>query len=367
MRLCFIANPESVHTQRWVRYFAAQGHEVHLIGERAAGHALPPEVTLHLLPRQVTVRKLRFLFWIVAVRRLVRRLQPDILHAHQVARAGWLGAAAGWHPLVVTAWGSDLLLWTRHSLLQRLLAGWVLRQADYVTCVSDELAARARVLGADPRRLEVLPWGVDREVFRPGPADEALRTQLGLGKGPVVLSLRAIRPVYNPLDIAGAIPSVLAQVPEAQFVIRTYAYDPALLDEFQARVRAAGAVHAVHYVGHLPDDAAIAALYRLSVVAVSVPASDGIPQSVLEALACGVVPVLSDLPSLREWVRHEQEGLFVAVGDVAGLAAGIVRLLRDETLRDRLRAGALRLSQDRADGRVWMARSAALYRRLSET
>ena len=364
MRLCIIANPESIHTRRWVRYFVERGDEVHLIGEHATWQVPPAGVVLHDLTRLVNVRKVRYIAWALAVRQLVREIHPDLLHAHQVASAGWLGAAAGWHPFLVTAWGSDLLLGTRRSWAQRQLARWVLRRADYVTCVSEELARQARLLGVDPARLEVVPWGVDAEVFRPGPPSEAWREQLGLGEGPVVLSLRAIRPVYNPLVIARAIPLVQAQVPTAQFIVRTYSYDPSLLDEFRTIVEAAGVASAVRYVGDLPDDRAIAELYRLADVAVSVPSSDGTPQSVLEALACGVVPVLSDLPTLREWVRHEEEGLFVPVNDTAALATAVVRLLNDAALRERLRTQGIALVGRRADRRMWMEHSAGIYRRL---
>lgn len=362
MRLCFIANPD-ILLRRWLRRFVERGYEIHLLADHSIEGWQLPGVILHDLTRQVNVRKVRYLAWAFAVRRLVRLIQPDILHAHQVTSAGWLGAAAGWHPLIVTAWGSDLLVAPRRSRMQRLLARWVLSRADYITCVSSGLAQQARLLGADPGRLEVVPFGVDTEVFRPAQPDSAFRARLGLGEGPVVLSLRAIRPVYNPLDVARAIPRVLEQVPTAQFVIRTYSYDPVLLEQFCAIVGEGGASHAVHYVGDLPDDETIADLYRLADVAVSVPYSDGTPPSVLEAMACGAVPVLSDIPSLHEWVVHEREGLFVPVGDVAAIAAAVVRLLNNHEERRRMQTAGIAMVRQRADSSGWM-RYEEIYQRL---
>jgi glycosyltransferase involved in cell wall biosynthesis len=208
------------------------------------------------------------------------------------------------------------------------------------------------------------PWGVDTTIFHPAKTNTVLRGDFGLGPGPVVLSLRPIRTIYNPLDIAKAIPAVLRSVPDTQFVVRTYAYDKDLLDRFQAIVDDHNVRHAVHYVGDLPNDYAIASLYRLADVAVSVPLSDGTPLSVLEALACGAAPILSDLPSLREWVRHENEGLFVPVGDIQAISSSIVRLLTDKKLRHQLKANGIELIRQRADSRVWMAHAEDLYRRL---
>ena len=420
MRLCIIANPNSIHTRRWVSYFVQHRHDVHLIGEKPPVAAPPEGVTFHDLTQQTNARKLRYVVWSRAVRRLVRAIQPDVLHAHQVAGAGWLGAAAGYRPFLVTSWGSDLLLGTRRSMVQRQLARWVLGRADYVTCVSQPLAEAAQALGAPAHKVEVVHWGVDTEMFHlgdassdgchpealrrvPAPPDgdasaalsmtgrdassdachpEALRrvpappdgdasaalnmtAESSAARGPLVLSIRGLRPIYNPLVIAQAIPAVLARRPDARFVIRTYSVDASLLVEFQRIVAQGGASHAVAYIGDLPNDHAIADLYRRAAVVISVPFSDGTPQSVLEAMACGAAPVVSDLPSLRDWVRHEREGLVVPAGDADALAGAILRLLDDEALRASIQAAAVRMVQQRADSRLWMQRYEQIYQQLA--
>lgn len=365
MRLCFVANPNSVHVQRWVRYFAGRGHELHVINARRTPAPPLPGVAVYQA-RIPNIPRLRNLALGLAIRRLVRRIRPDVLHAHQVSPDGWLAAMAGFHPLLITAWGSDLFLGPKVGTRFSVLIRWALRRADYVTCVSDSLAQVARALGADPGRLEVAPWGIDTGTFYPAEPDPALRAEIGLEPGPVVLTIRAMRPVYNPLDVARAMPLVLDRVPDAQFVIRTYGHQPELLGRFRSTVREMGAAAAVRYVGDLPDDRAIANLYRLADVAVSVPSSDGMPLSVLEAMGCGAVPVLSDLPSLREWVRDGREGLFVPLGDVEAIAAAIVRLVADEPLRREMRAQGQELIRSHADSRVWMARAEAIYERLHQ-
>jgi glycosyltransferase involved in cell wall biosynthesis len=265
---------------------------------------------------------------------------------------------------MVTVWGSDLLIKPTRSWVFRALARWVLRKADYVTCVSEQLVEEARELGADPTKLEMAPWGIDRTVFHPAEREATLREALNLGPGPVVLSLRPIKPIYNPMDLAYAIPKVLEQVPDAQFIVRTYACHRDLLEQFRSIIARYDATQAVRYVGDLPDEQAIANLYRAADVAVSVPSSDGTPLSVLEALACGTVPVLSDLPSLRAWVRHEVEGLFVPLGDVQAISDSIVRLLIDEELRQRMSQRGSTLIRKRADRQVWMAHAEDLYKQL---
>lgn len=371
MRLCIIANV-SIHTQRYLRFFAERGHDVHLLALGRWHVDPPPGVVVHPLTspsgRPQPGGRLRWIPTALRARRIVRRLRPDLLHAQQIAPAGWLGAASGYHPFLATAWGSDLLVSAQGSPLFRALARWTLSRADYVTCVSGSLAQAALALGAHPDRLAVAPWGVDLSVYHP-PADRAdLRRRLGLPAGPLLLSVRSVKPVYRPLDVAAAIALVARQLPAAHFLVRTHNSDPALLDRFRTfldETLPGPAAGAVLYAGDLQDDQAIADLYRAADVALSVPSSDGTPSSVLEALACGAVPVVTDLPSLHEWLEPDRHALFVPVGDVPAIAAAVVRLLSDDALRLPMAAHGASLVRDRADSRLWMARSEDLYRRLA--
>jgi glycosyltransferase involved in cell wall biosynthesis len=366
LRLCVIANPNSIHTHRWVGYFAQRGHQVHLIGDKPPRRALPPGVILHDLTATTNRRKVRYAVWAEAVRRLVREIRPDVLHAHQVSSAGWLAAAAGYHPFEVTAWGSDLLVNPQRSRAQRWLARWVLRRADYVTCVSAALADVALTLGADRQRVEVAPWGVDTGIFHPldEPARRALRAQLALADGPVVASLRAFQPIYNPLDVAQAIAPVLARVPAVQFVVFVYNEDPALLARFKDLVEAAQGGEAVRYIHDLPHDQAIAQYLQVADAAISVPSSDGTPLSVLEAMACGAVPVVSDVPSLREWIEPQENGLLVPVGDSTALGAAVANVLAHAPAQERMRRQAVATVRARGDREVLMRRHEAIYRQL---
>ena len=371
MRLCYVANPHSIHTQRWLRHFVQLGHKVHLLGVSPSqaplpADALPSAVVFHDLTARANVQKLRFLIWGLLARRIVRRIQPDLLHAHQVAGAGWVGVATGFHPFVVTAWGSDLLVGPKRSRSQRFLARQVLQRADRIWCVSEELAQAARALGAGLDRITVAPLGVNTEVFCPAPEEAGGRQPRNLEKRPVVLSLRAMRPIYNPLDIAQAIPLVLAEVPQALFFVRTYGHDPGLLAQFRTIIADHGVADAVQYIGDLADDRAIADLYRLAAVGLSVAASDGTPVSVLEAMACGLPMVASDLTSLREWIRNGENGMLVPVGDVEALADAIIQLLREPQTRARFAEHSLSLVRDRASFETEMAKVEAQYDALLE-
>jgi glycosyltransferase involved in cell wall biosynthesis len=365
LRLCLLANPNSIHVQRWATYFLEGGYEVHLIGEHTLSSQLPAGITFHDLTRLTNLRKFRYLRWALALRGLLGKIRPDVLHAHNVTSAGWLAAASGFHPLLVTSHGSDLMLLGERSSTHTILAKWVLRRADYVTCVSQILAQKALQLGTPAERLEVAHLGVDLSVFNPGKTEGSWKTGGDIKRAPAILSLRVIRPLYNPLDIAAAIPLVLERLPQARFAFPTYNSDPQTLKELKDLIRSQKTGHAVDFIPALDGDSDIADMLRASDVAISVPNSDGTPASVLEAMACQKAVILSDISALHEWATHEKECLYVPPGDWQTLGRTILRLLDDDKLRRSLGENAYKMVQTRADRRKCMHRYEQIYQNLS--
>ena len=364
MKICLIGNPNSPHIHRWIRNFSGMGHELILIGEHSVVRNVPEQCEFHDLSAQFNIRKFRYLFWIFAIHRLVRKLQPDILHGHGVASAGWLGAMSGFHPFLITAHGSDLLLLEKRSRLHRLLSSWALKKADYVICVSRELTNKAALLGVKQDRIETVHLGVDTSVFSPSDETSNLRSHLDLLPGPLVLSIRPISPVYRPLDLANAIPLVLKRFPHVHFAIFTFNSDPVTLSQFQQQLINNQSSYAVQYIGSLKDDSIIAKYYRTVDICISIAESDGTPISVLEAMASGSALVVSNLSTIHDWIHNEQEGLVVPVGDVNTIADAIVRLLEDENLRKRLGQNAAEVIRDRGDTQYWTQRALSVYKKL---
>ena len=158
MRICYFAPAHSIHTQRWLQAFVNLGHEVHLI-------ALPDEpanlegVNLHRLP--IGRPKIRFFQWLLASRRIIQQIRPDIVHGHYITRYGWLAALTLFRPLVLTAWGTDIYIDPARSRLTRWLTRWVLQRANLITVDAVDLRERITALGTRPDRVALVQWGVD--------------------------------------------------------------------------------------------------------------------------------------------------------------------------------------------------------------
>ena len=211
-------------------------------------------------------------------------------------------------------------------------------------------------------KIEINFFGVDTAVFHPAQSKEELRQSLGMAGKFVIISLRAMKAVYNPLVIAQAIPLILNSLPQAHFLIMTYNADPQMLREFQELVNAAGAGKSVEYLPPLKGDRSIAAYLQAADLAVSIAASDGTPVSVLESMACGCPLILGELPTLHDWVESEVNGLFIPQRDPLALSQAILRLASDDALRIRLGQAAANTAQQKAGREPQFARLEEIYR-----
>jgi hypothetical protein len=94
--------------------------------------------------------------------RVLRDIAPDVFHAHFLVEHGFYGALAGFHPYVVTAWGSDVLVEPRRDPVSKQIARWTMRRADLLTSNNEYMAGRMAALGAPRSKIEVITLGADR-------------------------------------------------------------------------------------------------------------------------------------------------------------------------------------------------------------
>jgi glycosyltransferase involved in cell wall biosynthesis len=345
--LCLLGDANSVHLQRWAREMIARGFRVSVVTARPQEIAGVEQCVLSPVHRSVD-----WLRRVGEARRFVERLAPDIVHAHYVSSYGYLAARCARHPLVMTAWGSDLLLTPRHSTLMRWLTGWTLRRADLITGDSLDLVAAAQAY--HPRApLHCIHWGADTAKFRPASwADKPAFD---------IASLRSWEPNYRIDTLVGAVGLLREWLPDAPVHLHLLgggSGEAALREQ----VRSLGLTDRVTFHGRVDDAGMLAVLSRCK-VSVSVPASDATSVALLESMACGLAVVASDLPANRQWLSGADD-LLVPSGDATALARALQTLLQDDARTQQL--GTTNLERIERDGQraAQMDAMAGLYREL---
>jgi glycosyltransferase involved in cell wall biosynthesis len=365
LSIAFLGDPNSVHTRRWMSYFAGLGHRVTMLvpADLEVQPGMPVGIGIARFTdfRHRRSRLLGALDARRSLRRVLKELEADVLHAHHVTVNAWHAWMSGFHPYVVTAWGTDVLVTARSSRLGRVYAHLSLHAADLVTGGSAELVRGAIAAGSRPERTEFVHLGVDTDRFSPGDG-AGLRARLGLGKGRVILSPRVIAPNYNQPVVVEA----FARLPGDTILLMTdFLARDSVVATVRDRAEALGVADRLT-IAPAVDEAELPDLYRLADVVVSVPTSDGGPSTVVETLACGRPIVGSDLPANREWLSELDPAALVPVGDAEATAAAISVILNRSPEERAERAGRGRaVVEERAGRRASMARMEALYQNLA--
>jgi len=340
MRVCVVPHkywPDTggvaVASQRYARGLTRAGHEVSVVWRDSA---LPPGARARSVLEQADCLRVgpyrkpedTLSGWFEAVVEEHRRAPFDVVVGRYVSEAAFVAVLAARFlelPVVVSARGNDL---DRAVFDPAKFSGiqYTLSQASAVTCVSTELARKvvALVPTAKPR---VIHNGVDLELFSPGPRDEALTSSWLPGVDHVLGFFGEARTKKGLPVLLQAYARVLEQQPRSALLLvgGVRADDAPILEVFrQQRPQA-------HVVVVPPQPHAELVRYYRSVSRVVLPSlRDGLPNALLEAMACGCSVIASQVGGIPEVITSDSEGWLVPPGDVDALAQALLKSLSDE-------------------------------------
>jgi glycosyltransferase involved in cell wall biosynthesis len=334
--ICFLANAGSVHTQRWAKHFANKGYQVIVISFQ------PGEiegVTVIQLPLVSLHFQINILLNLLKIRRLVREIEPDILHAHYATSYGLAGALTGRHPYIVTAWGSDVLIMPARSWIYRKIVRYALRAADIVTSMAPHMTRHMifeKLCRAE--KIVTLPFGTDTSLFNP-----SSRKSGDTEDSPVIVSNRRLDAGMNVDLFVRAIPAVIKVFPDARFIVASDGTERPTIQKLTLEL---GVEANVEFRGHvLPSQMPM--LLGNADIFVSTSPSDGNNISLCEAMACGAFPIATDISANQDWITTGVNGFLFPVRDHNELARCIIESLKKPTWRRSVQAGNYNIILDK--------------------
>lgn len=292
----------------------------------------------------------------------MKEIKPDIVQAQFIGVPGYLGAASGFHPLVLIARGSDILIMPKQNPMYRFLTKQALKRADCIICVSSALKEEVIRLGALKNKVEIAPAGVDTEEFSPGLRNEMLLRMLEIDDSPVVISTRSLKPIYDVETLIKAIPLILAEIPQAKFVVAGTGEQEDYLKEL---ARDLGVANNTKFIGWVPRTEVPKYLSSADIY-VSTSLSDGTSNSLLEAMACGLAPVVTDIPANRPWIKDEENGFLFPTRGYERLAAKIIYLLKNQEARGHFGRRSRDMVRGEAEEETQMRKLERIYYELVE-
>jgi glycosyltransferase involved in cell wall biosynthesis len=320
MRICYLADAPSVHTQKWVHFFAERGNDVHVISFRPA--AIAGVQVHHVI---APLGKLGYLLGASRVRKLVRHIAPDILHAHHATSYGLVGAISGYHPYIISSWGSDVIWSPRQSFLFDIMLRHNLRRADAVTATSRMLAKATATFCPPGTKVHVIPFGVDINFFTPSPRTCQDRSAIIVG------TVKTLRPRYGIRELILAFQRIADAFPTARLIVVGGGDQHTELQTLIVNLDLENRITLTGQVSHKDVPEYLRGFDIFVVPSLTDRESFGV--AAVEASASGLPVIASRVGGLPEVVLDGKTGLLVPPGDIDALADAMSRLLADSALR----------------------------------
>lgn len=321
MRICFLAPADSSHTEKWCRYFVSRGHEVHVVS--FTGGNLPG-VHLHVVNTNARaegsdMQKLLYLTKAGEVRKLVRKISPDIVNVHYATSYGTVAALAGLKNYVLSVWGSDIFDFPNHSVLHRQLLKFSLSRAAHLFSTSQAMADEAS--NYTSKHFDITPFGVDMTRFSPDRRSrEWNASEFVLG------TVKGLAPAYGIDTFLRAVHIVVQQYPEIPVRVRIAGSGPCE-EEYHRLAESLGLRDRVEWLGHISQEKAAEEWANMD-TAVICSNHESFGVAAVEAQACGCPVIISDIPGLMEATKPNETSIVVPRKNAEAIADTIIDLYR---------------------------------------
>lgn len=333
-----LSSPTTIHTQRWVSALAERGVEIMLYSFYPCGevdyYAGFKNVYVKSFCKSREMKGIKGFFpiklftyyraLIKDIRNSIQIFHPDIVHAHYLSDNGLFGALAGFHPFIVSAWGTDIYDYPRRAWSRACVIKYILKKADRVLSTSHVMAQELSKY-TDKRQISVTPFGVDMRLFRRRVEKQQATNQFVFG------IVKTLEHGYGIDTLIDAFALLCKRRPEKDLYLRIVG-EGSELEKLQQRVVKLGISEKVVFEGKVAHHLLPEQIHSFDVfVALSRAESFGV--AVVEAMAMGCPVIVSDAPGFTEIVKPGESGLMVERENPSQASVAMERLMDDEALR----------------------------------
>lgn len=327
MKICFIAPASSSHIVKLCHWFRERGHEVHVI---SFIDAEIQGIKVHFIDTGISAKdsdskKLKYLLFGNRIKRIVKKVKPDIVNVHYATSYGAAVALSGMNGYVLSVWGSDIFDFPLKSVFHKALVKFSLSKAKYVFSTSQAMAEEAKKY--TDKHIYITPFGVDMDLFNP---NKRTRTYGSF----VIGSIKALEYVYGIDILLKAVGELKRERPDIHFEVRIAGKgkQKTSLEELSAKL---SIKDDVTWLGFISQDR-VAVEWANMDLAVIPSRKESFGVSSIEAQASGTPVIYSDISGLKETtISIEDKNAFKA-GDYKALKDVIIYLYDHKEYRNEL-------------------------------
>lgn len=328
MRVFILSDANSIHTKRWVCSLAERGINVFLFSLPSCNSSIYnyySNIEVYGCGIDANLglfSKTKYLSVLNKLKTQIKLYSPDILHAHYASSYGLLGALSGFHPYVLSVWGSDVYDFPNINGLTKWVLKYNLKKADRILSTSLVMANETKKYTS--KEIEVTPFGVDTSLFK------RMETADNIN-GFVIGNVKTLAPKYGIDVLIKAFKIVVDRNYNLPLKLIIVGDGPNRL-EYMNLVSSLGIEDKVEFKGKIPNSQ-LTDVYNSFSVSVSVSNSESFGVVAVEAMACECPVVTSDADGFTEVVEDGVTGFVVPKRDIEATANAIQKFIDNPKLR----------------------------------
>jgi len=336
MKICYLADANSVHTKKWCDFFKNKGYDITVIslnpGNIDGINIYSLGYNWNELRHKSEFQKIGYLLKIGKIKKIIKKIKPDILHAHYASSYGLLGSLLNYHPFVLSVWGSDIYDFPNKNFLNRAIIKYNLSKADVILSTSKVMADEIRKYTSKP--IQITPFGVDVNFFKPE-TPKKIKNKITIG---TIKTLEKKYGIDYLIKAFAIVDKRLNREIEMELIIGGQGSQLGYLIELTKEL---GIEQKVTFTGFLSGKELVETYNKFDIaVFPSIFDSESFGVAAVEAQACGIPVIVSNVGGLPEATQPGKSSLVVEKENVEQLADAIEKLVKNKELREEMgRAG----------------------------
>ncbi len=284
---------------------------------------------------------------------LTNKIKPDLIHAGPIQTCTFIAALSGFRPILAMSWGFDLVRDADLNSWMRWVTRYTLKRSTFFTSDAYVSRDRAVVFGMDPKKTVIFPWGTDIKHFMPkkeqsgkkNPISKSRKSKPVNPKSITLFCSRSWESNYGVDVLARAFVKVANMNRDVNLILLGGGSQGAKIRQILMN---GGVMERVYFGGQV-GQRDLPRWYHMADIYISPSHVDGSSVTLMEALACGMPCLVSDIPGNKEWVEDGVNGWLFRDGDVDDLAEKILSAIKSRRSFRRIGESARKTAKQKAD------------------